>query len=127
MCIRDRSRNRNARTDEYGPQSVENRTRFLSDIIRGIKEVNGQDFPVQILINAIEENDENIGQNTQLTTVEENMQIAKMLADHGVDALHLRCGPFGKHVAEMCIRDRVRFKGMLCFWDKMSTTSNPAL
>ena len=94
------SRNRNARTDEYGPQSFENRTRFLSDIIRGIKEVNGQDFPVQILINAIEENDENIGQNTQLTTVEENMQIAKMLEDHGVDALHLRCGPFGKHVAE---------------------------
>lgn len=55
---------------------------------------------MQILINAIEENDENIGQNTQLTTVEENMQIAKMLEDHGVDALHLRCGPFGKHVAE---------------------------
>lgn len=94
------SRNRNARTDEYGPQSFENRTRFLCDIIRGIKEVNGKDFPVQILINAIEENDENIGQNTQLTTVEENVQIAKMLEANGVDALHLRCGPFGKHVAE---------------------------
>ena len=94
------SRNRNARTDEYGPQSFENRTRFLSDIIKGIKEVNGADFPVQILINAIEENDENIGQNTQLTTVEENIQIAKMLEANGVDALHLRCGPFGKHVAE---------------------------
>ena len=93
------SRNRNARTDEYGPQSFENRTRFLCDIIRGIKEVNGKDFPVQILINAIEENDENIGQNTQLTTVEENVQIAKMLEANGVDALHLRCGPFGKHVA----------------------------
>lgn len=94
------SRNRNARTDEYGPQSFENRTRFLADLIKGIKEVNGQDFPVQILINAIEENDQDIGQNSQLTTVEENVQIAKMLEAAGVDALHLRCGPFGKHVAE---------------------------
>ena len=94
------SRNRNARNDEYGPQSFENRTRFLSDLIKGIKEVNGEDFPVQILINAIEENDENIGQNAQLTTVEENIEIAKMLEAAGCDALHLRCGPFGKHVAE---------------------------
>ncbi len=73
------SRNRNARTDEYGPQSFENRTRFLCEIIQGIKKECGEDFPVQILINAVEENDKEIGQNNKLTTVEENCQIAKML------------------------------------------------
>ena len=94
------SRNRNARTDEYGPQSFENRTRFLCEIIQGIKKECGEDFPVQILINAVEENDKEIGQNNQLTTVEENCQIARMLEAAGADSLHLRCGPFGQHVAE---------------------------
>ncbi|MDO4549195.1 MAG: twin-arginine translocation signal domain-containing protein, partial [Clostridia bacterium] len=73
------SRSRNARTDEYGPQTIENRARFLTEIIAGIKNVCGEDFPVQILINGIEENDSEIGQNGQLTTVEENCEIAKML------------------------------------------------
>ena len=94
------SRNRNERDDEYGPQSFENRTRFLAEIIQGIKAECGEDFPVQVLINAVEENDREIGQNNRLTTVEENCQIAKMLEAAGVDALHLRCGPFGQHVAE---------------------------
>ena len=94
------SRNRNERDDEYGPQSFENRTRFLAEIIQGIKAECGEDFPVQILINAVEENDKEIGQNNKLTTVEENCQIAKMLEAAGADALHLRCGPFGQHVAE---------------------------
>ena len=94
------SRNRNERDDEYGPQSFENRTRFLAEIIQGIKAECGEDFPVQILINAVEENDKEIGQNNKLTTVEENCQIAKMLEAAGADSLHLRCGPFGQHVAE---------------------------
>lgn len=94
------SRNRNARTDEYGTQSFENRTRFISEIIAGIKEVNGADYPVQVLINGIEENDKDIGQNAQLTTLEETCKIAQMLEAAGVDALHVRLGPFGKHVAE---------------------------
>lgn len=94
------SRNRNAREDEYGPQSFENRTRFLAEIIQGIKEVNGQDFPVQILINGIEENDKDLGKNTLFTTVEENKEIAKMLEIAGADALHGRIGPYAMHVAE---------------------------
>lgn len=94
------SRNRNARTDEYGPQSFENRTRFLTEIIRGIKEVNGEDFPVQVLINVVEENDNNLGQRALFTTVEENKEIAKALEAAGADSLHLRLGPYAMHVAE---------------------------
>ncbi|MDO4633798.1 MAG: FAD-dependent oxidoreductase [Eubacteriales bacterium] len=94
------SRNRNARTDEYGPQSIENRVRFLREIIEGIKEVNGKDFPVQILINVIEENDKDLGQRASFTTAEENQMIAKELENAGADALHLRLGPYAMHVAE---------------------------
>ena len=94
------SRNRNARDDEYGPQNFENRVRFLSEIIQGIKEVNGKDFPVQILINSLEENDANLGQNDRFTTVEENCEIAKALEAAGADSLHLRLGPYAMHVAE---------------------------
>ena len=44
----------NKRDDKYGPQSMENRTRFIVDVIKEIKKRCGQDFPVQILMNAIE-------------------------------------------------------------------------
>jgi 2,4-dienoyl-CoA reductase-like NADH-dependent reductase (Old Yellow Enzyme family)/thioredoxin reductase len=94
------SRNRNARTDEYGPQSFENRTRFVCDMIKGIKELCGTDFPVQVLINAIEENDYDLGQNATLTTVEENLQMVKMFEAAGADSLHVRLGPFNNHPAE---------------------------
>ena len=79
------SRMRNHRDDEYGPQSFENRARFVAEIVSGIKEKCGRDFPVQILINAIEENDVNIGDSTLFTTVEENCEIAKMLEAAGAD------------------------------------------
>ena len=79
------SRMRNHRDDEYGPQSFENRARFVAEIVSGIKEKCGRDFPVQILINAIEENDVNIGDSTRFTTVEENCEIAKMLEAAGAD------------------------------------------
>ncbi len=94
------SRNRNARTDEYGPQSFENRTRFLCEIIQGIKSANGDDFPVQVLINGIEANDVNLGQDGALTTVEENCEMARYLEKAGANALHVRLGPYGYHPCE---------------------------
>lgn len=94
------SRNRNARTDDYGPQSFENRTRFVNEIIQGIKDACGSDFPVQVLMNAIEENDYDLGQNSTLTTVEENLEMAALLEAAGADSLHVRLGPFNNHPAE---------------------------
>lgn len=92
------SRQRNHRTDEYGPQSFENRARFVGEIIKGIKEICGKDFPVQVLINGIEENDINIGEADLSTTVEENCKICKSLEEFGADALHVRLGVFRMHV-----------------------------
>ncbi len=94
------SRNRNARTDEYGPQSFENRARFVSEMIAGIKTACGSDFPVQVLINAIEENDYDLGKNSTLTTVEENLEMVKLFEEAGADSLHVRLGPFNNHPAE---------------------------
>ena len=94
------SRNRNHREDEYGPQSFENRARFVAEIIQGIKSACGEDFPVQVLINGIEANDVDLGQDAVFTTVEENCELAKQLEAAGADSLHVRIGPFGYHPAE---------------------------
>ena len=94
------SRQRNHRDDEYGPQSFENRARFVGEIITGIKEVCGKGFPVQVLINGIEENDIDIGQADLSTTVEENCKICKSLEEFGADSLHVRLGVFRMHVCQ---------------------------
>lgn len=94
------SRMRNHRDDEYGPQSFENRARFVCEIIEGIKEACGADFTVQVLINGIEENDLTLGDSSLMTTVEENLEIAKYLEQAGADSLHVRLGPLGMHVCQ---------------------------
>lgn len=94
------SRMRNKRTDSYGPQSIENRARFVSDITKGIKTACGNDFIVQVLLNGVEENDENIGQSSLMTTVEENCQICKELEKAGVDSIHVRLGPLNMHICQ---------------------------
>lgn len=94
------SRARNNRDDEYGPQSIENRTRFACEIIKGIKEACGKDFPIQILINGVEDCDFDFGNSNLFTTVEENREIAKALEAAGADSLHIRLGPAGEHVAQ---------------------------
>lgn len=94
------SRMRNHREDEYGPQSFENRARFVCETIQGIKETCGSDFTVQVLINGIEENDLTLGDSSLMTTVEENLEIAKLLEAAGCDSLHVRLGPLGMHVCQ---------------------------
>jgi len=94
------SRARNNRTDEYGPQSIENRTRFACEILREIKAECGKDFPIQILINGVEECDFDFGNSDLFTTIEENREIAKALEAAGADSLHIRLGPAGEHVAQ---------------------------
>lgn len=94
------SRARNNRDDEYGPQSLENRTRFAVETIEGIKEACGGDFVVQLLINGIEANDQTLGQDSPYNSVEEVQAIARILEQAGADSLHVRLGPCGQHVAQ---------------------------
>ena len=94
------SRARNNRTDEYGPQTLESRTRFAVEVIQGIKEACGKDFIVQVLINGIEENDQKLGDNSEYNSLEEVKEIGKILEAAGADSLHVRLGPCGQHVAQ---------------------------
>lgn len=83
------SRAWNKREDRYGCQNLENRTRFLVEIIREIRKRLGEDFPLITLINGIELRIKNG------TTIEEAEGIAKILEEAGVDAIHVRA--FGYH------------------------------
>lgn len=88
----------NRREDEYGPQSIENRTRLFCRMIQKIKEVNGSDFPVGALINAVEENDQSLGDNDKYLTIEETKEIAKALEAAGADWLQIRVGAPGQEM-----------------------------
>ncbi|UWG95890.1 FAD-dependent oxidoreductase [Dehalobacter sp. DCM] len=104
------SRYHNVRTDKYGPSTLENRARFVTECIDKIKSACGKDFVVQLLIDCIEEND-NLDNNATLmwldnavsaphnkvTTIEEGIGLAKLFEAAGCDAMHLRLGPLGNH------------------------------
>ena len=104
------SRFHNTRTDEYGIASIENRARFVTEMIQQIKEACGDDFIVQVLIDCIEEND-NLSNDAGLatlddavtqphntvTTIEEGIEFAKLFEAAGADSMHLRLGPLGYH------------------------------
>ncbi|MDR1183779.1 MAG: hypothetical protein LBK67_03170 [Coriobacteriales bacterium] len=91
------SRARNTRTDEYGPQTLESRTKFMVECISGIKQACGADFVVQLLINGVEENDGHLGDSTLYVGLEETKAIAKKAEEAGADSIHLRIGPAGWH------------------------------
>ena len=69
----------NKRTDEYGPQSFENRTRLACELIGGIKERCGEDFIVGVRMNGQE-----FG-HPDGTTMEESAEFAKLYEAAGAD------------------------------------------
>ena len=88
----------NKREDEYGPQSIENRTRLYRRMIEKIKEVAGADFPVGALIDGVEENDVDLGANDLFLTIEETKEIAKALVEAGADWIQVRVGVNGQEM-----------------------------
>ena len=76
----------NRRHDAYG-ESLENRARFVLEIIREIKKRAGQDFPVIATINGVEIGEEG---KEEKRTYEEGQELAQMLEKAGADALHVR-------------------------------------
>ena len=106
------SRFHNTRVDEYGGKSVENRARFVTEILTQLK-AECPDLAIQCLIDCVEEND-NIANNptimtldtdvttphTKPLTIEEGIAAAKLFEAAGGDSMHLRIGPLGHHVAQ---------------------------
>ena len=69
------SPNTNRRTDEYGG-SLENRMRFLTEIIDGIRITCGRDFPIVVRL-SVDEMYDRIGQPGKGYGLEEGLQMAK--------------------------------------------------
>lgn len=88
-----------SRTDEYSAESFENRARVVTELIKGIKEKCGSDFPVQILFNGIEENLFPLGDSSLCITPEEAQEFARLFEAAGADSLHIRSSSFGNHCA----------------------------
>ncbi|MEH7255680.1 DegV family protein [Neobacillus niacini] len=76
----------NVRSDEYGG-SFENRMRFIEEIIVGIKENCGKDYPVTVRVNVDDFTEEGI--DLQL-----GKNICLYLEKLGVDGLHISCGTY---------------------------------
>lgn len=93
-------RARNTRDDEYGSQSIENRARFVTELIEQIKEACGKDFIIQILHNGIEENDGQVGDNGGYSTLEECIALAKLFEKAGADCIEVRCGTIANHTTQ---------------------------
>ncbi len=75
----------NKRRDAYGCGSLESRAKIMVDIIGGIKKRLGRDYPVSVIINALEFGGEGG------ITLEESQGLARILEKAGADAIQLRC------------------------------------
>jgi len=84
---------RNRRQDEYGG-SFENRTRFVREIIEGMRQILGPDYPITVRMAG---NDFVPGSNTDLETPE----IARVYEKAGVDAISVTGGWHEAHVPQL--------------------------
>ncbi|MDR1184606.1 MAG: NAD(P)-binding protein, partial [Coriobacteriales bacterium] len=87
------------RTDQYGPQSIENRCRILTEIITRIHELCGEDFPVGVLYNGHECNALYPGDDNLCSTVSETREMAKVFEAAGASHLQIRSVMFGNHTS----------------------------
>ncbi len=86
----------NDRTDEYGG-SLENRARFLLDIIRAIRREVGSDFHLQVKISAVDFNAAVIPWEKKGNTLEDSLQICHWVEEAGADAIHVSTGSLFPH------------------------------
>jgi 2,4-dienoyl-CoA reductase-like NADH-dependent reductase (Old Yellow Enzyme family) len=86
----------NDRKDEYGGK-LENRARFLLEIVRAIRQKVGDDFHLQSKISATENcNAMNPGE-PHGNTIQDSVQVVKWLEQAGVDAIHVSSGGYFPH------------------------------
>jgi 2,4-dienoyl-CoA reductase-like NADH-dependent reductase (Old Yellow Enzyme family) len=88
----------NDRTDEYGGP-LENRARFVIEIVKAIRARVGSDFHLQMKISAIDHNNDLLAVRFEKpgNTVEDSIQVCKWLIDAGVDSLHVSTGSSFPH------------------------------
>lgn len=88
----------NDRTDEYGGP-LENRARFVLEIVRAIRARVGADFHLQIKISVQDHHDAVafFNKGPSGNSIEESIQVCKWLEAAGVDAIHASTGSFFPH------------------------------
>lgn len=74
----------NDRSDDYGG-SFENRSRILLEIVDEIRQSVPRDFPLSIRLSVVDYEPDGI-------TIEETVQLARLLEEHGVDVIHASGG-----------------------------------
>ena len=88
----------NLRTDEYGG-SLENRTRIMKELREAIAKTCGQDFPVTVRLGLRSylkdvNHGDVTGEHEAGRTVEESIEIAKLLESYGYDGLSVDTGVY---------------------------------
>jgi 2,4-dienoyl-CoA reductase (NADPH2) len=88
----------NDRKDEYGGP-LENRARFVIEIVKAIRARVGRDFHLQMKISAQDFDDALalFGRGPSGNTLDESVQVCKWLEEAGVDAFHVSTGSFFPH------------------------------
>lgn len=86
----------NDRKDKYGGP-VENRARFLVEVIRAIRREVGNDFHLQAKLNAVDAGNALYPWEKKGNTLEESLQIAQIAEAEGVDAVHVSIGSIFPH------------------------------
>ena len=75
----------NKREDEYGPQSIENRTRFQVEVYRKIRKELGDDFPIFIRLGGCDYMEGG-------STIDDAVNAAKIFEREGIDLIDLSGG-----------------------------------
>ncbi len=86
----------NNRTDEYGG-SLENRARFLLEIIKAVRQEVGADFHFQVKISAEDFNNAVIPWEQPGNKLAETIQICQWIEAASVDAIHVSVGSIFPH------------------------------
>lgn len=82
----------NRRNDEYGG-SLENRMRFLNEIIDETRTLCGVDFPIIVRL-TVDEMYDRIGQPGKGYNLEEGLKMAEILSNKGIDAIDVSSGGY---------------------------------
>jgi 2,4-dienoyl-CoA reductase (NADPH2) len=88
----------NDRTDDYGG-SLENRARFVREIVRAIRAKVGSDFHLQMKISATDYNNALFALKKEAAgnTVADSIKVCQWLVQDGVDSIHVSTGSSFPH------------------------------
>ena len=86
----------NDRRDDYGGP-LENRARFVREIVRAIRSEVGPDFHLQMKISTTDYNNDVFPWEHRGNNINESVQVCRWLEEDGVDAIHVSSGSMFPH------------------------------